>query len=157
MLLLSSCKTKDKKISIKGDENIVVLKPDNTKVRIQDLDISSKTLFFWFSDMCCHACVEKEIARINDSGIASEVVFIKSHRPLRGWKSSVKTIRSDYHIEGDLFCLYSHISFTDKKNKPYYFVYERESNKITNIFYPDRYDSSKSAEYFFEIAKYLEE
>lgn len=154
----TNCNSFSKKnIVVSSLDEIVLLDTNNVKMGLDDLNISERTLFFWFSEKCCGACIEKEIERINKSNVSSEfkskIIFITPIRPIRVWRRESKEIKKYHKVMNRLYCLYSLYSITDQESHPYYILYDNEKGVFINLFYPDRYDASKTYNYLNNFEK----
>ena len=133
-------------------DEVIVLNASNEKLSLGDVCKKDKTLFFWFSEKCCHVCVEKEFSRLKKSELLYDndfdIIFVTPKRPIRSWFNEVKKIKDNYQIHSDIYCLYSMYSLTKKEAYPYYFVYDRNNNVAESIFYPDRNSANETYEYF---------
>lgn len=145
---------------VKLKEEVVLLDSINGKLKIKDICSFDKTIVFWFSEACCHACVVKEIKRIDilDSTLhtKSKILFVTPNRPLRNWRTKYKFIRTDYNLTDNFYCLYNFYSFTSKESTPYYFVFDKKKNCIENVFYPDRNSPMKTYKYLVDVVRELE-
>ena len=138
---------------IRLNKNVVLLDSANMKIELSDLNIQDVSLFFWFSNKCCHTCVESEVNIIQSSGISSlvDVNYIIAITPIRVWADNYVIIKRDYKIENNLYCMYSQYSFIEEENIPYYFLYDKKRNIVSELFIPNKDNPARTFEYLNKL------
>lgn len=150
LLIFVKKKYYKKEINI-ADNEIILLTIKSEKININEVCKEKKTLFLWISEKCCHQCVEKELKNIKNYGI--NIKLIIAVRPIRKWKIIHQQFNLDNFNQENLFCLYNLYSFVEEETLPYYFLYNKNTQTISALFFPDRYNEASTFEYFNNIEK----